>query len=625
MAAILRVKDENGNIVSIPAIKGDKGEKGEKGDRGLPGSGGVPDGGTAGQILTKNSGEDGDAGWKDAVQADWNESDESSSAFVKNRTHYTEYENQLQFDYNEDRNFYTITSSAALDTDKTYELVFDYDIGNDAGGQADALIRRGVINPVTYKGSWVGKFTQKTKYGSTFWCFNDIHPADNSFLPCIYSSDMKMFTGYINGCVNNEAWLNEVKIAVPLDLKYIPETIARASDTVMGTGEEQHFGSAVEEQICSNIGALYLGDLSNYLSDKVDKNQGTENSGKFLGIGADGIVIPTDSPATAFSDDGSGNISVNGASSDAKRFLNSLTVPGLDYKYVNPINSGTYASPYGVYITSGTVIDYVVGLTQVGFYTAYVNRKVTDIPDAAKAANSSLRGFVCVSQIDNTASGGSTKCYAYIVLIDQNSNFYIQYIQSSTGGGWKRMYPYETAESALMEKLDKNQGTANSGKFLGIGADGVVVPTEVGGGGESSEWKKIRDISVTSEAGVVEVSITEDSEGNSLSLNEAFILIKSETKQYAYAPITIRNGNSYVSVGEYRLANEAENAPGVIRIRPFGLYWMASYMKGGYQQNVVDYNWGFYYQKSQPRLSEIPKITGIRIGFSTIEAEVWGR
>lgn len=268
MAAILRVKDENGNIVSIPAIKGDKGEKG---DRGLPGSGGVPDGGTTGQVLTKNSNADGDAVWKD-------------------------------------------------------------------------------------------------------------------------------------------------------------------------------------------------------------------------------------SSGTAFSDDGSGNISVNGASANAKRFLNSLTVPGLDYKYVNPINSGTYASPYGVYISSGTVIDYVVGLTQVGFYTAYVNRKVTDIPDAAKDANSSLRGFVCVSQIDNTASGGSTKCYAYIVLIDQNSNFYIQYIQSSTGGGWKRMYPYETAESALMEKLDKNQGTANSGKFLGIGADGVVVPTEVGGSEDQLTGLEL----------IVEHTVTED-------------------------------------------------------------------------------------------------------------------
>lgn len=312
MAAILRVKDENGNIVSIPAIKGDKGEKGEKGDRGLPGSGGVPNGGTTGQVLTKNSNANGDAGWK-----------------------------------------------------------------NSSGAE--------------------------------------------------------------------------------------------------------------------------------------------------------------------FSDDGSGNISVNGASSDAKRFLNSLTVPGLNYKYVNPINSGTYASPYGVYISSGTVIDYVVGLTQVGFYTAYVNRKVTDIPDAAKAANSSLRGFVCVSQIDNTASGGSTKCYAYIVLIDQNSNFYIQYIQSSTGSGWKRMYPYETAESALMEKLDKNQGTANSGKFLGIGADGIVVPTEVGGG---SEWVTLFNGTIATEEAVKSMSadLLKSCEG----MNE-FLVWYTNTKNTVETP---GNDNSEVTIGK---------------------------------------------------------------------------
>lgn len=294
MAAILRVKDENGNIVSIPAIKGDKGEKGEKGDRGLPGSGGVPDGGTTGQVLTKNSNADGDAGWKDVVQADWNEGDESSRAFVNGRTHYTEYEKQFSFDYNADRQAYVITSPVALDTEKTYELVFEYDIKNGSSIQANALIKSNVINPITYKASWLGKFTQKTKYGSTFWCFNNIHPADNSFLPCIYSSDMKAFTGHITSCVNNEAWLNEIKIAVPLDLKYIPETIARVSDAVMGTGEKQVFGSAAEEQICSNIGALYLGDLSGYLSEKLDKNQGTANSGKFLGIGADGMVVPTE-------------------------------------------------------------------------------------------------------------------------------------------------------------------------------------------------------------------------------------------------------------------------------------------------------------------------------------------
>ena len=256
---------------------------------------------------------------------------------------------------------------------------------------------------------------------------------------------------------------------------------------------------------------------------------------------ADGDAVWKDSSGTAFSDDGSGNISVNGASANAKRFLNSLTVPGLDYKYVNPINSGTYASPYGVYISSGTVIDYVVGLTQVGFYTAYVNRKVTDIPDAAKAANSSLRGFVCVSQIDNTASGGSTKCYAYIVLIDQNSNFYIQYIQGSVGGGWKRMYPYETAESALTEKLDKNQGTANSGKFLGIGADGIVVPTDVGGG---SGWVTLFNGTIATEEAVNSMSadLLKSCEG----MNE-FLVWYTNTKNTVETP---GNDNSEVTIGK---------------------------------------------------------------------------
>lgn len=170
--------------------------------------------------------------------------------------------------------------------------------------------------------------------------------------------------------------------------------------------------------------------------------------------------------------------------------------------------------------------------------------------------------------------------------------------------------------------LSKNQGTANSGKFLGIGADGIVVPTEVGGG---SEWRKIKDLSVTSEAGVTSISITEDQDGNSFSLDEVFILIKSETKQYAYAPIMIPDGSQSEIVGEYRLTNETESSPGVIRIRSFGPFWIATYMKGGYQKNTVDDNWGFYYRKSQPLLSEIPKITGISIGFSTINAEVWGR
>lgn len=296
------------------------------------------------------------------------------------------------------------------------------------------------------------------------------------------------------------------------------------------------YACKIEYTCIKKLENIYIPDLGNSLPDGGTTGQVlTKNSN------ADGDAGWKNSSGAEFSDDGSGNISVNGASSDAKRFLNSLTFPGLNYKYVNPINSGTYASPYGVYISSGTVIDYVVGLKQVGFYTAYVNRRVTDIPGAAKAANSSLRGFVCVSQIDNTASGGSQKCYAYIALIDQNSNFYIQYIQGSVGGGWKRMYPYETAESDLMEKLDKNQGTANSGKFLGIGADGIVVPTDVSGG---SEWATLFNGTITTEEAVNSMSadLLKSCEG----MNE-FLVWYTNTKNTVETP---GNDNSEVTIGK---------------------------------------------------------------------------
>ena len=36
MTAILKVKDGNGNVIPIQAIKGDKGDKGEKGEKGDP-------------------------------------------------------------------------------------------------------------------------------------------------------------------------------------------------------------------------------------------------------------------------------------------------------------------------------------------------------------------------------------------------------------------------------------------------------------------------------------------------------------------------------------------------------------------------------------------------------------
>lgn len=79
--------------------------------------------------------------------------------------------------------------------------------------------------------------------------------------------------------------------------------------------------------------------------------------------------------------------------------------------------------------------------------------------------------------------------------------------------GWTDISGY------LSEKLDKNQGTANSGKFLGIGADGIVVPTEVGGG--SKNYRKIAEVTISEE--VSSIFINKDINGNPFEITEYFV------------------------------------------------------------------------------------------------------
>lgn len=150
--------------------------------------------------------------------------------------------------------------------------------------------------------------------------------------------------------------------------------------------------------------------------------------------------------AITFEDDGSGNIRINGVSEQtAKRFLQSLTMPGLDFKYLNPIRSGTYANPYGLYIRSGeSLVGAINALTEPGVYTIYQNRSSTDVPAEAQAINSSLRGLACLSQIN--------KHYAFIFMMDQDSNFYVQYIQSDVGKGWKKMSTFDGNYESLSNK-----------------------------------------------------------------------------------------------------------------------------------------------------------------------------
>lgn len=146
---------------------------------------------------------------------------------------------------------------------------------------------------------------------------------------------------------------------------------------------------------------------------------------------------------TTFTDSGNGDLALNGATGQTgKRFLQSMVFPGLTSKYISAIHNGTFSDPYGIKVGSGaSLVDAINALTEPGIYTVYQNRASTDAPDGAKAINSSFRGLACLSQIN--------KHYAFIFMVDQASNFYVQYVQGDVGGGWKNDVPSRKSRTGV--------------------------------------------------------------------------------------------------------------------------------------------------------------------------------
>lgn len=115
--------------------------------------------------------------------------------------------------------------------------------------------------------------------------------------------------------------------------------------------------------------------------------------------------------------------------------------------------------------------------------------------------NGEIENLIPSSSGGSLPSGGTTG-----QVLTKNSD-------ADGDAGWTDISGY------LSEKLDKNQGTANSGKFLGIGADGIVVPTEVGGG--SKNYRKIAEVTISEE--VSSIFINKDINGNPFEITEYFV------------------------------------------------------------------------------------------------------
>ena len=116
--------------------KGDTGPQGPKGDTGEtgPSGAGVPDGGTAGQLLSKTeSGTEWINPPKSGVQPDWNQNDSTAADYVKNRPFYTGApvetvlveESTVLFAYNRGKYIGLLKTTFSATVGETYKVSWD--------------------------------------------------------------------------------------------------------------------------------------------------------------------------------------------------------------------------------------------------------------------------------------------------------------------------------------------------------------------------------------------------------------------------------------------------------------------------------------------------------------------
>ena len=336
MAAILRVKDENGNIVSIPAIKGDKGEKGdpgekgEKGERGEPGTvDGLPSGGYKGQSLVKSGDGNGEVEWggygreyssiitvpTTLVMGDMQYINIAPctilNSFVKQITQISEDAGTVLSDSAADT--YALgyaTTLVDLLKMQVASLEGLENTLNDIRENYCKVIDGGYIsNPISIMSSGFAMFgewkyednpiikntyiyAEKTSSGFNFqletprffiyaqYYNNGVSDSDKQKYVC--TGNWRIGSAYDNREEHFQSITNIGKIKTvtgdqsSCKVKYVSPT-----DLNLLQFTEQTLTAEQQSQALTNIGGL-------------SKNQGTSNSGKFLGIGADGIVVPTE-------------------------------------------------------------------------------------------------------------------------------------------------------------------------------------------------------------------------------------------------------------------------------------------------------------------------------------------
>lgn len=128
---------------------------------------------------------------------------------------------------------------------------------------------------------------------------------------------------------------------------------------------------------------------------------------------------------------------------------------------------------FGIYLEAAenkTLVEKMME-TGLGMYNFWVGKGAPGQPAEVVAKNSSCRGLCCY----DTANGTGGK-YGWILMIDQNGDFYVQYIRNGVAQGWKS-FVTAAAHQAAIDKVVADHKAELKACYRPIKYDITNVPT----------------------------------------------------------------------------------------------------------------------------------------------------
>ena len=178
---------------------------------------------------------------------------------------------------------------------------------------------------------------------------------------------------------------------------------------------------------------------------KIDKNQGVENAGMILGVDEDGNVAPENKPVQALA--------------------------GADEP--TTATAGVVGQEYYVIVDNAVTEMYVCTSALIGSYTWDKVEFGGGTSNAVQYTEQSLTDTQKQQARTNIGAGTSNFSGSYNDLTEK-PNIPVATVIDTTLSKSGQAADAKAAGDAIGKKLDKAQGTANAGKYLGVGNDGNV-------------------------------------------------------------------------------------------------------------------------------------------------------